>query len=192
VAAAPPAATPTRAVTAPPATPTPAATKPGVTPTSSAALPTFTPRPAATLPTSTPGAAAPPGEVAGWPNAVIGLINEKRVEQGLPRYKASAELTRAAQAHANDCSSRGFCSHVGSDGSDSRARLARAGYNASYWGENWVQAIGPEQAVNWWYNETPPNDAHRQNLLHRTYIDIGIGVAKADNGYYFVANFGAK
>ncbi len=197
VAVAPPAATPTKLVALLPATPTPPATRLAATPTSPAALPTLasipsTPRPAATIPTSTPGAVAPPSDVAAWPNIVIGLINEKRVLQGLPRYKASSELMRAAQAHANDCSSRGFGSHVGSDGSDTRTRLVRAGYNASYWGENWVQAKSPEQAVNWWYNETPPNDPHRQNLLNPTYVEIGIGVAQADNGYYVVADFGAK
>ena len=197
LAAAPLAATPTKLVALPPATPTLPATRPAATPTSASALPTsasitLTPRPAATLPTSTPGAAAPPGEVAGWPNAVIGLINEKRALEGLPRYKASSELMRAAQAHANDISSRGFGSHVGSDGSDTRTRFVRAGYTPSYWNENWAQANSPEQAVLWWYNETPPNDAHRQNLLNPSYVEIGIGVAKADNGYYFVADFGAK
>jgi uncharacterized protein YkwD len=195
VAAAPPPAAPTRPATLPPATSTRSAsaaspTLPGAAPT--AASSTATPRPPSTLPTSTPGAALAPPEVVSWPNTVVGWINDRRAQNGLPRYVISPALMQAAQAHANDISARGYGSHVGSDGSDTRTRLVRAGYMPSNWGENWVQANTPEEAVNWWYNETPPNDPHRQNILSRVYLEVGIGVSRANNGFYFVADFGTK
>ena len=123
---------------------------------------------------------------------VVALINQKRAANGLPPYSIAPELMRAAQAHANDCSARGWCSHVGSDGADTRTRDMRAGYTPKVWGENWVTAKDPVKAVEWWYNETPPNDPHRRNLLHTLYDEVGIGVAPSENGYYFIADFGNR
>ena len=133
-----------------------------------------------------------PGDIAGWPNTVVSLVNQKRAAHGLPSYRISPELMRAAQAHADDCKVHEWCGHTGSDGSDTRTRLIRAGYTPTFYGENWVQGKDPTSAVNWWYNETPPNDPHRKNLLNTHYADIGIGIAKADYGYYFIANFGSR
>ena len=48
------------------------------------------------------------------------------------------------------------------------------------------------KAVEWWYNETPPNDPHRRNLLHTRYSEIGVGIAPAGNGYYFIADLGSR
>ena len=151
-------------------------------------LATATTGPAA--PTATPGSV--PSDVAAWSNLVVSLINDKRADVLLKRYKVSPLLTQAAQAHANDCSSRGWCSHVGSDGSDTRTRIMRTGYAPSAFGENWVQANDPASAFAYWYNETPPNDPHRQNLLHDTYTEIGVGVARSGQAYYFVVDFGSR
>jgi uncharacterized protein YkwD len=133
-----------------------------------------------------------PPEVADWPATVVTLINQKRAAHGLPPYSIAPELMRSAQAHANDCSARGWCSHVGSDGADTRTRDIRAGYTPKIWGENWVTALDPVKAVEWWYNEAPPNDPHKRNLLHTLYDEVGIGVAPSENGYYFIADFGNR
>lgn len=133
-----------------------------------------------------------PAQVSGWAATVVALINQKRAAHGLPPLAASPELTRAAQAHANECAAKGWCSHTGADGADTRTREKRAGYDGSAWGENWVQALDPVKAVEWWYNETPPNDPHRQNLLNTRYADVGIGVASGGYGYYFIADFGRR
>lgn len=123
---------------------------------------------------------------------MIDLINQKRVAAGLPALSAAPELMRAAQAHAQDCSARGWGSHVGSDGATTQMRFQRAGYNGTAWGENWVQAFDPAGAVEWWYNETPPNDPHRKNILNTRYAEIGVGIAPAENGWYFIADFGNR
>lgn len=154
--------------------------------------PLVTPSPQPSTPTATAAPVTVPGDIAAWPNTVVALINQKRAAHGLPPYAVAPELMRAAQAHADDCSTHDWCGHTGSDGSDTRTRLIRAGYTPKIWGENWVQARDPIGAVNWWYNETPPNDPHRKNLLHTLYAELGIGIAKADNGYYFIANFGKR
>lgn len=148
------------------------------------------PQPATPTRTITPSAA--PSDMAGWPNTAVALINQKRAAHGLPALRISPELMRAAQAHADECKTRDWCGHVTADGADTRTRLVRAGYTPTFYGENWVQSNEPASAVNWWYNEKPPNDPHRQNLLNTHYADIGIGIAKADFGYYFIANFGNR
>jgi LysM repeat protein len=150
------------------------------------------PRPATrtALPTLVPATISP--DMASWPGAVVALINQKRAAHGLPPYSVAPELMRSAQAHADDCAARGWCSHVGSDGADVKTREIRAGYTPKAWGENWMQAFDPVKAVEWWYNETPPNDPHRRNVLHTIYHEIGVGVAPGENGYYFIADLGSR
>jgi uncharacterized protein YkwD len=172
------------------------------TPTTVQSTPTIQPAPtvpAAPLATSSPLTATPtaapasvPSDIAGWPNTVFVIINQKRVDSNLRRYKVSPLLTQAAQGLANDCSSRGWCSHVGSDGSDTKTRILRTGYTPVMFGENWVQANDPAGAVAFWYNETPPNDVHRRDLLSNAYTEIGVGIGKAGQGYYFIIDYGSR
>ncbi len=171
----------------PTSSPTPAALRARVSLTAS-------PSPRPTTPTAPPTLvpAVVPAEAAGWPAAVVALINQKRAAHGLPPYSIAPELMRAAQAHADDCAARGWGSHVGSDGSDTRARDIRAGYKPTAWGENWVKALDPAKAVEFWYNETPPNDPHRKNLLHTRYDQVGVGITQAEYGYYFIADFASR
>jgi uncharacterized protein YkwD len=161
---------------------------PLATATTGPTMPTATTGP--TVPTATPGSI--PADIASWPNMVLSIINDKRADAGLKRYKMSPLLTQAAQGQANDCSSRGWCSHVGSDGSDTKTRILRTGYTPMMFGENWMQANDPDSAVASWFNEKPPNDPHRQNLLNTGFTEIGVGVARAGQGYYFVVDFGSR
>lgn len=182
------------------------APRPSPTPTPAprrvASVPSPTPRPAPTAVTSTPSpgpspvptgvalppAEGPPADVADWPAVVVALINERRAAHGLSPLTWSPTLAQAAQTHAEDCSRRGWCSHVGSDGARLRDRLARLGYTPRFAGENWVNAKDPEGAVLWWYDEPPGADPHRRNLLSSHYTEIGVGVARASWGYYFIAD----
>jgi uncharacterized protein YkwD len=132
----------------------------------------------------------PPPELATWPERIAQLINEVRARHGLAPYAYNVILEQAAQAHANDCSQRGWCSHTGSGGTDVKARVIRAGYDPTGWAECWAQTQTLERAVEVWMNETPPNDPHRRTLLSDWFSEIGIGVAEADWGYYIIADFG--
>ena len=134
--------------------------------------------------------AAPAGPVAGWPGEVFQQINAIRAAYGLSPLTYSTQLATAAQVHAQDCANRGWCSHTGSDGSSSLTRILRAGFPATGSSECWVQARSPQQAVEWWMNEVPPNDPHRRTLLSTYLTHIGVGVVATGWGYYFVADFG--
>ncbi len=147
------------------------------------------PAPAATV-AYVPDAAPPPADIADWPLETVRIINVIRAEHGLPPYTYNDTLAAAAQAHANDCVQRGWCSHTGSDGADIKTRVRRAGYQGSGWAECWAQRQSPQGAVDIWMDEVPPDDAHRRMMLHTWFTEVGVGVAKAPWGYYFIADFG--
>jgi len=132
-----------------------------------------------------------PAEVAAWPAEVFRLINAVRAQHGLPPYVYDETLARAAQLHGQDCQQRGWCGHTGSDGSNVKARILRAGYDAAGWAECIVYSSSPQDAVEWWMDEVPPNDAHRRTLLSTWVTEIGIAVVPTDwDTYYFIADFG--
>jgi uncharacterized protein YkwD len=170
-------------------------------PDSTAVAPTPSPLPQATpdaASTATPvglpdGAlAAPvPSDVADWPYETVRLINDVRAQHGLPPLSYNETLAAAAQVQANDCAARGWCSHTGSDGSDIKTRILRAGYAPASWAECWAVRPSPQGAVDIWMDEVPPDDPHRRTLLATWLTEIGIGVAPTDWGYYyFIADFG--
>jgi uncharacterized protein YkwD len=135
---------------------------------------------------------APPlsADVAAWPRELFQLINQVRTVHGLYPLAYNETLAWAAQLHAEDCARRGWCSHTGSDGASSQTRILRAGYPAVGTAECWVKTDTPQDAFDFWYYEVPPNDAHRRTLLSSYLIEIGIGIVRANWGYYFVADFG--
>lgn len=154
--------------------------------------PTLAPSPtsaAASASTPPPTAASSAG-VAAWPRETVRIINEVRAQHGLGPLIYNETLAYAAQAHANDCVQRGWCSHTGSDGADIKARILRAGYEPTGWAECWAWERAPQAAVDRWMDETPPNDPHRRTLLTTWLTEIGVGAAHADWGYYFIADFG--
>jgi len=165
----------------PPPTPTPVPPPdtPSVSPTSTSAPP----------PTAAP-AAPPPPDIAAWPHETARLINEVRAQHGLGPLAYNETLALAAQGQANDCTQRGWCSHTGSNGSDIKTRILRAGYEPASWAECWAQRKTPQGAVDIWMDEVPPNDPHRRTLLTTWLSEIGVGVAQTDWGYYFIADFG--
>ncbi len=132
-----------------------------------------------------------PADIAAWPREVWRIMNETRAAHGLPPYAYNDTLALAAQAHAEDCSQRGSCSHTGSDGSDIKTRVRRVGYTGSY-AECWAVRPSPQGVIDIWMDETPPNDPHRRTVLHTWFTEVGIGVAPSPwKGYYYViADFG--
>jgi uncharacterized protein YkwD len=165
--------------------PTPTLTPTPLPPPAVAPEPTTAPP----APTSVP-AAPPPAEVAAWPRETVRLINEVRAQHELPPLAYNETLALAAQGQANDCAQRGWCSHTGSDGSNIKTRILRAGYEPASWAECWAQRQTPQGAVDIWMDEVPPNDPHRRTLLTTWLTEIGVGVAQTTWGYYFIADFG--
>jgi len=159
--------------------------------------PTPTPSPTTGAPAASPTPAAapavpPPQDVAAWPYETVQLINEVRAAHGLGPLAYNETLAWAAQGQANDCAQRGWCGHTGSDGSNIKTRILRAGYDPASWAECWAQRQTPQGAVDIWMDEVPPNDPHRRTLLTTWLSEIGVGVAQTSWGYYFIADFGRQ
>jgi len=107
-----------------------------------------------------------------------------------PPLKMSRPLNDAADEHARDMAKKKFFEHEGSDGSQPRDRVLRAGYHSRLTGEN--IALGPESAeevVAGWL----ASPGHCANIMEPRFRDIGVGVAtgKKRGQIYWVQNFGA-
>ena len=130
---------------------------------------------------------------------VVALVNEARSHArrcgserfaAAPPLRVSSTLTDAAEAHAADMARRKFFEHRGSDGSQPKDRVARAGYAHRLTGEN--IALGPqsaEEVVAGWLD----SPGHCANIMEPRFQDIGIGLAvgRKRGQTYWVQEFGA-
>ncbi len=134
--------------------------------------------------TPTPVIAPPPpaSVIQNYANRVIARTNLYRQQNGCPALTANPILMSTAQAHSEDMAIHDFVGHNSFDGTTAWDRIRQAGYRYSIVAENvaWGQPT-PEQVVDAWFNETPPNDLHRLNILNCKLHDIGVG-------YYYLAN----
>jgi uncharacterized protein YkwD len=168
---------------------------PSALPSLDSAVPTATAAPSQALATVPVSAADPslptlPPEIATWPQEVFQIVNQLRAENGLPPYAYNEVLEWAARLHGQDCLQREYCDHTGSDGSNLKTRLERAGYDAAGQAEVIVYSSSPQAAVDWWMDEVPPDDPHRSALLSDWFTEIGVAVVDAGHTYYFIADLG--
>jgi uncharacterized protein YkwD len=130
---------------------------------------------------------------------VVELVNAARSNArscGIERFaaapplSASQQLNEAADAHARDMARRKYFDHQGTDGSQPKDRVLRAGYQSRLTGEN--IALGPESAeevVAGWL----ASPGHCANIMESRFQHIGVGLAtgKARGQIYWVQTFGA-
>lgn len=128
---------------------------------------------------------------------IVIRTTEIRLEHGLGELLVDANLSTAAQGHAQSMAQGpGLCRyahHVDGKGPD--ARVTDAGYRWSMVSENiaWSQGHALEKLaecfVDGWWN----SPHHRENMLEPRVEDIGIGLAKGTGDEWFgVENFGLK
>jgi len=130
---------------------------------------------------------------------VVDLVNDARGRGrkcGSERFAAapplaiSRQLTDAAEDHARDMVRKKFFDHRGSNGSQPKDRVLRAGYEPRLSGEN--IALGPESAeevVAGWLD----SPGHCANIMDPRFREIGVGLAvgKKRGQVYWVQTFGA-
>lgn len=131
---------------------------------------------------------------------VVALVNEARSHGrrcGRERYaaapplRAARDLHDAAADHARDMARKRYFEHRGSDGSQPKDRVRRAGYRSRLTGEN--IALGPvsaEEVVAGWLD----SPGHCANIMDPRFQDIGVGLAtgRKRGEIYWVQNFGAR
>jgi uncharacterized protein YkwD len=123
---------------------------------------------------------------------VVTLTNEERAKYGLPALANDAQLTQAAQGHAEDMALNNYFDHTGLDGLTPWDRITAAGYIWNACGENIAAGFSDAASVvNAWMN----SEGHRANILDIIFCDIGVGYAynsEADYDQYWVQNFGRR
>lgn len=161
------------------------------------------PIPAAAPSANTTPTPAEPAEVqrptgpldrAGAEAYALQLINRDRASQGLEPVAWDATATRAGQRHADDMVRNGFTAHWGSDGSVPEQRYTEAGgmhmvqENAGCFADGKSRELDPdptfdahmiEKVQSAFFDEVPPNDGHRRNILKAWHTHVGVGLAKA-------------
>jgi uncharacterized protein YkwD len=117
---------------------------------------------------------------------VIERTNADRIANGCRGLTVNPTLMQTAQAHSQEMALGDFVGHQSLDGSSPGDRLKAAGYTYQLWAENiaW-NMTSPEAVVDAWFNETPPDDLHRKNILNCRLHDIGVG-------YYYLADDGGN
>lgn len=126
---------------------------------------------------------------------MLALINRDRASQGLgPVALDEGAPTAAGQRHAEDMMRLGFLGHWGSDGSVPEQRHTEAGgadmvlENALCVTDEAKRAVDPEPLIDpaqieraqaMFFDEVPPNDGHRRNILKPGHTRVGIGVAQS-------------
>ncbi|WP_174536143.1 CAP domain-containing protein [Micromonospora chalcea] len=117
---------------------------------------------------------------------VVTLVNQERAKAGCKALTVNAKLNLAAQRHSQDQADHKKMDHNGSDGSEPKDRVERAGYSWSMVGENvaWGYQSAAEVMDGWMNSE-----GHRKNILNCGYTQIGMGLARS-NGPYWTQVFG--
>ncbi len=126
--------------------------------------------------------------------ALLKLVNEYRVQNGLQPLKVSIALTNAAKWMSGDMSAKNYFpyNHVDSQGRDPFQRMAAFNYGYNSWrGENIAAGYGDAaSAFNQWKN----SPGHNANILNPNYAVIGIGRAYnagATYRWYWTNDFGS-
>ena len=116
---------------------------------------------------------------------MLDAVNDERHRSDILPLRHDDQLAGIARAHARDMVARGYAGHVTPEGKTLRDRLEESGLAPGWAGENYFQVYLPEDDVAGtalaWFMDDPP---HRDNILHRRYTRLGIGVASGPQGQY--------
>jgi len=125
------------------------------------------------------------------------LVNRDRSMFGLAPVQLDPIATKAGQWHADEMASKAFNSHWHPDGKKPPQRYTECG-GMDYVGENshgtspnggWQIKVAQNQAFTakqvedeekCYFNELPPNDGHRKNILGREHTHVGLGLTAVD------------
>ncbi len=141
-----------------------------------------------------------PTQTSDFATRVIARTNAYRVAHGCRALARNTTLMGTAQAHSADMAAHDFVGHNSFSGATIGNRIKAAGYTYALVAENiaWGQKT-PEAVVDLWFNESPPNDAHRKNILNCALRDIGVGYVylasdpgKVTSHTYWTEDFGAR
>ncbi|WP_167773007.1 CAP domain-containing protein [Ramlibacter humi] len=132
---------------------------------------------------------------------VLALVNQARAQPrrcGSESFGAAgplslnAQLTQAAQAHAESMARYSYLEHQGRDGSSPAGRIGRTGYAWRSIGENIASGqTTPEQVVRDWVR----SPEHCANIMAPGFKEMGVAYAvnkTSEGGIYWAQTFGKR
>ncbi|GAB6100233.1 hypothetical protein JCM16358_21120 [Halanaerocella petrolearia] len=118
---------------------------------------------------------------------VVELVNQERQKQGLEPYQHNQKVSEVARTKAQDMAENNYFSHTSPTYGSPFEMLSQ--FNVSYRtaGENIAKGQGTaQQVMNSWMNSS----GHRRNILSQRFTQIGVGLAKDEDGTpYWVQMF---
>ena len=144
--------------------------------TQSDATPTTPVRAAATPTSPSRPTRTPPTGPSSFASRALARTNDYRSQFNCPPLRENTQLDHAALAHSQDMALHGYFDHNSPSGETPWDRIHAAGYQFSMAAENIAAGYAtPEAVIDAFFNETPPNDGHRRNLLNCALRDVGFG-----------------
>ncbi|WMW21850.1 CAP domain-containing protein [Methanolobus mangrovi] len=132
-------------------------------------------------------------EYAAEEQQMLDLINGERAIYGLEPLRFNAVLNDVASEHSKEMIELDYFSHDSYDGTSFSERLANAGYDMVYVGENIALRYPPDLVAA--HEGLMASPGHRANILSPNYNEIGIGIwvgeySGYDNAAMYTQNFG--
>lgn len=125
-----------------------------------------------------------PFKIDSMEEKLLELTNAERKKEALPPLKPSMTLFKLARDHSQNMAKQGKLDHELDEKSpfdrmrDAGYRFGNAGENIAYGTENLMLS----DIIKMWMD----SEGHRANILHKDYVEIGLGIARNDQGeiYY--------
>lgn len=109
---------------------------------------------------------------------IINITNQYRGNSKLLRLSENTLLDTSAQKKAEDMLNRGYFEHIGPNGEPITRFVVESGYEYVSVGEN--LAMGSFEDGNAIMQGWMNSKEHKDNILNKHYLDIGVGVARGN------------
>jgi uncharacterized protein YkwD len=112
---------------------------------------------------------------------LLNLTNQERKNQKLPPLRPDPILFKVARGHSANMARQEKMAHE-LDNKKPRDRVKEAGYRYYFMGENvaYGEVDLPEIMKGWMDSKK-----HRDNILNRTFTEIGLGLGRTDKGVVY-------
>lgn len=138
--------------------------------------------PGPTTEPGTPTAPSVPSDIGALEAEVIRLVNIEREKTGRPALTPNNELNRVARIKSEDFIKNNYFSHNSPTYGTPFDMIRSFGISFTAAAENIAsRQRSAAEVMNTWMN----SQGHRTNILNSTYNQIGVGVARDDNGNLF-------
>lgn len=116
---------------------------------------------------------------------LVNLINNERVNQGLPALKGNNAVANVARGHSQDMMTNNYFDHYDLKGGSPFTRLSKAGIAYRSAGEN----IAINGSVPSAHTAFMNSAGHRANVLSGDYTQVGVGIVHSGARIWVTENF---